>query len=1241
MRNLRFLSTLVLLTLFGVIWGCGSSSSSPSAPTGVSIGLNPPSLSLAAGTSAAVKATLTLSNMMTQDVTSVATWSSSDATIATVSRSGTVAGVTAGTVTVTAAMTAQGKTLSKTLQVTVTAAQLLSIALTPPNPTLAAGTTKQLTATGTFSDSTTQDLTAQATWSSSATSQATVGNGPTNQGLVTAVAVGTSTVTATLGAVTGTTQVAVTAAQLTSIAVTPPSPTVPKGITKQLAATGTFSDGTTQDLTSQVMWTSATTSTATVNSAGLITTVAAGTSVIGAALDGVAGMTTVTVSSAQLVSIGVTPAAPSVALGLKQQFKATGVYSDTTTQDLTTQALWSSATAATATVSNASGFQGLATSAAVGTTSITAALGGVTSPGVTLTVTPATLVSIAVTPPAPSIAKGLAQQFVAMGTYTDTTAQDLSTLVTWSSDTAATASISNATGSQGLATSAGVGTASITATLGGVTSPGVTLTVTAAALVSIAVTPPTPSIAKGLTEQFVAMGTYTDTTTQTITTTVTWASATAVTATISNAAGTQGLATSAAVGTTSITAALGGVTSPGVTLTVTPATLVSIAVTPPTPSIAKGLTQQFVAMGTYTDTTTQDLSTLVTWSSDTAATASISNAVGSQGLATSAAVGTASIAATLGGVMSPGVTLTVTPAQLVSIAVTPPTPSIAKGLTVQFIAMGTYTDTSAQDLTSQVTWSSDTAATASISNAVGSQGLATSVAVGTTSITATLGGVTSPGVTLTVTPATLVSIAVTPPTPSIAKGLTVQFVAMGTYTDTTTQTLTTTATWSSATAATATVSNAPGTQGLATSAAVGTTSITATLGGVMSPGVTLTVTPATLVSVAVTPPTPSIAKGLTVQFVAMGTYTDTTTQTLTTTATWSSATAATATISNAAGTRGLATSVAVGTTSITATLGGVTSPGVTLTVTPATLVSIAVTPPTPSIAKGLTVQFVAMGTYTDTTTQTLTTTATWSSATAATATISNAAGTRGLATSAAVGTTSVTATFGGVTSPGVTLTVTAATLVSIAVTPASPSTQINGTQQFVATGTYTDTTTQTLTTTATWTSATMATATISNAAGTQGLATGIAVGTTSITATFGGVTSPGDTLTVSLLPSQCTTATIINDPTRNVTAGSPNFMCDTALFSATPQWVRFEGTGGTIIASSPPAVNECDTQTTGWVSSSAYPTTIGATSTATVCYNWSGNSCAFSNSIQICNCNGYYVYDLIAPNVCNARYCTQ
>ena len=267
-------------------------------------------------------------------------------------------------------------------------------------------------------------------------------------------------------------------------------------------------------------------------------------------------------------------------------------------------------------------------------------------------------------------------------------------------------------------------------------------------LVSLALSPINPSIFKGTVQQFTATGTYSDSSTQVLTTSVTWTSSAASVATISNDAGANGRAASVAAGTTTIIAAVVGV-SASTTLTVTPATLVSLAVSPTNPSIRLGTTQQFTATGTYSDSSTQVLTTSVAWTSSAASVATISNAAGANGRATSVAAGTTTIIAAVVGV-SASTTLTVTPTTLASLAVSPTNPSVSLGSPQQFTATGTYSDNSAQNLTTSVTWTSSAASVATISNAAGANGRAASTAVGTTTITAALGGV-SASTALTVT----------------------------------------------------------------------------------------------------------------------------------------------------------------------------------------------------------------------------------------------------------------------------------------------------------------------------------------------------------------------------------------------------------------------------------------------------------------------------------------------------------
>jgi len=84
-----------------------------------------------------------------------------------------------------------------------------------------------------------------------------------------------------------------------------------------------------------------------------------------------------------------------------------------------------------------------------------------------------------------------------------------------------------------------------------------------------------------------------------------------------------------------------------------------------------------------------------------------------------------------------GVTVTVATAPLQSIAVTPETPEILTGATQQFTATETYSDSSTQDLTSQVTWASSSTTVATIDPS----GLATGASAGSTTVSATLDGV--------------------------------------------------------------------------------------------------------------------------------------------------------------------------------------------------------------------------------------------------------------------------------------------------------------------------------------------------------------------------------------------------------------------------------------------------------------------------------------------------------------------
>src|SRR5581483_5922421 len=111
------------------------------------------------------------------------------------------------------------------------------------------------------------------------------------------------------------------------------------------------------------------------------------------------------------------------------------------------------------------------------------------------------------------------------------------------------------------------------------------------------------------------------------------------------------------------------------------------------------------ATGIFTDGSTQDVTGTVNWTSSAPTVASVSKNPGSEGLVTSIAGGSTTIAATSGSI-SGSTSLGVSSATLVSIAVNPANPTLAAGTNQQFTAIGTFSDNSTRDLTAYVVWSS-------------------------------------------------------------------------------------------------------------------------------------------------------------------------------------------------------------------------------------------------------------------------------------------------------------------------------------------------------------------------------------------------------------------------------------------------------------------------------------------------------------------------------------------------------
>lgn len=203
---------------------------------------------------------------------------------------------------------------------------------------------------------------------------------------------------------------------VTSLAVTPATgASTPKGATYQFMATATYLDASTEDVTTTASWTSGSAN-ATV---GLHTGLAVGVNttvgtpvVITAAYGGQTATAQLAVTSAALVSLDIAPASGVVAVGSNLQFAATGTYTDTLTHGVTP--IWTSSASGVASIDT----NGLATGVNVGTTNITAALSGVTSPAAVLTVT---------APPGPNLRTAASFAVLAGTTLTNSGATTINT----------------------------------------------------------------------------------------------------------------------------------------------------------------------------------------------------------------------------------------------------------------------------------------------------------------------------------------------------------------------------------------------------------------------------------------------------------------------------------------------------------------------------------------------------------------------------------------------------------------------------------------------------------------------------------------------------------------------------------------------------------------------------------------------------------------------------------------------
>ena len=312
------------------------------------------------------------------DVTAYAAWSSSNASVATVS-AGKITAKAVGTATITA--TYNGYTAKST--VTVTDAVTYDYQLSPSSTSLVNGrTTKFTVVKRTFTNGTQtngQDVSSTFTWTSSNTSVATVGS----NGVVTGVGKGTATITAKYGETTLTGTVTVTPAYTYELVLNRTSMSMAKGATGTIVATyKTYADGVLEsstNVTSTATWSSGNTSVATV-SGGTVTGQGVGTATITATYNGKSATCSVTVVGSATLSLGWTSATMEKG-AVRTNAAIYNPNNGTASTNVTSSAVWTTSNAGVATAGS-----GTITAQGKGTCTITVTYNGL-SASCTVTVT--------------------------------------------------------------------------------------------------------------------------------------------------------------------------------------------------------------------------------------------------------------------------------------------------------------------------------------------------------------------------------------------------------------------------------------------------------------------------------------------------------------------------------------------------------------------------------------------------------------------------------------------------------------------------------------------------------------------------------------------------------------------------------------------------------------------------------------------------------------------------------------
>jgi uncharacterized protein YaiE (UPF0345 family) len=866
-HSYSFIVLLFSLVLTGCGGGGGSDSPSFLSGSPSAITVLPAEAEFVTGVTQQYTAIATFSDGSQNDITDGATCSVADESIATVDlQTGLLTTIIAGTT----AVTAEFRDVAASENLTVISSDLIQLVILPADASAPVGTTGNYTAIAYFEDGSTEDVTMQSVWSSSDTVVVSIVTDGTNAGFAEAKKPGTANISAKFMGVTKTVPAIVTAATLEKIIVGPFKTTVGLGTSVAYTAIGIYSDRSILLFDDEVSWSSADESVATVNEEGIAFTTGVGATNITAAFSGISGGAAITVTASDFVGLQIIPGSVNAPIGTNGQLQLVAFYLDGNTAVVTADAVWSSSDISKATVQPDGTNAGLLTLLAKGDVIITASYDGQTA-SIPVTVTAAVLQEIILEPLNPSIGIGASVNFTATGIYNDGSSQDISDEVSWQSSAIDVATIDL----DGKAQAIAVGVSIVQASFGSVLG-STELTVTGAFLESVEIVPGAIDVPAGTSGQLQAFAYYDDGSVVDVTADSAWISSADSIIAVLPSGPNAGFSVARVAGSATISANFQSVAG-SVVATVSNAVLEQLVLTPATASIAAGETQDYIAIGIYSDDSGQFLNDDVSWQSS----APLIATVDAKGRTTGIVDGSATLTVSLDG-FSANAQLIVSPATVTELIAIPASLSSPVGSVGQLQAVAVYSDATVSDVTALATWNSTDDAVITVVASGGNAGQASALTEGFATVEVNYGGQLAI-IDSTVIATVLTTILVEPVDTSIALGTEQAFTATGIYLDGTSQPLNEEVSWQSSNTAVASIDPS----GMAKGLAAGGTTITASFAG-LSGATQLVVNAPVITSIQIEPSTVETPVGTAGPFTAIAYFSDLTTTDITRQAIWSS-----------------------------------------------------------------------------------------------------------------------------------------------------------------------------------------------------------------------------------------------------------------------------------------------------------------------------------------------------------------